>query len=67
MCVSIQESVSEGVCPYMKSLRCVHTGYDWKLCVHTRECAGGWVSIHEKPSMCPYRIGLEMVCPYNRE
>ena len=37
VCVSIQKR-SEGVCQYMKSLGCVHTGWDWKLCVHTREC-----------------------------
>ena len=37
-----------------------------RVCVHKIEGKGGWVSIHENSRMCPYAIGLEIVCPYNR-
>ena len=37
-----------------------------RVCVHKIEGKGGWVSIHENSRMCPYTIGLEIVCSYNR-
>ena len=65
-CVSIPESVSEGGCPYMKSLGSVHTqGVNkGKGNVHTRksECAPRFVSILDSVKNGLVYISYAYVC-----